>query len=117
MAACICPADLGISSSPYTGWQISLHGLANFPTQDGKSPYTAWQTSLHRMAEPLLQTVEYPRLFYGIFRLQVFLQVSLQVLLQQLLHSVVVERGLMKTVIHNFTYSLIHELSNSWTYF
>jgi hypothetical protein len=48
----MCPADLGISSSPYTGWQISLHGLANF---------------LHRMAEALLHAAEYSGIFGRIF--------------------------------------------------
>jgi hypothetical protein len=100
----MCPANLGISPSPYTGWQISLHGLANLPTPDGKSPYTAWQTSLHRMAELLLHTVEISRFFGRIFRLQVSLQVFLQVLLQGFPYSVVVERMLMKTVIQHFIF-------------
>src|SRR5262245_46993811 len=84
--------------------------MATLPTQLGNPPYIGW----HNCFCIRLNFQDFSAAF---FVYKFFLQVSLQVLLQHISHSVVVERVVMKTIIHYFMYSLIHELNNSWTYF
>jgi hypothetical protein len=100
-------------SSSSRDFFLSLHSLANLPTQLGKSPYTAWQISLHSLAEPLFHGIELSRIFGRIFRLQVFFTSFFTSSSTRVPSLVAVGTEFMKTVIHNFTYSLIHELNSS----
>jgi hypothetical protein len=93
--------DLGIFYSPYTGWQTSLHGLANLPTRLGKPPYTGWQS--YFCMPPKFQDF-----LAAFFVYKSFLQASLQVLLQGFPHTVAVEK-----IFHEDYHSLFHVFTNS----
>ena len=80
--------------------------MANLPTRLGKPPYTGWQNHFCIW----LNVQDFLPIF---FVYKSFYKFLLQVFLQPFSYYRAVESLFMKTIIHYFMYSLIHELNSS----